>query len=258
MRLDVFLFRCGLCRSRTEAADRIRAGDVSCLGKVICKPSFEIDDSTPVEQIILSDKKNLYVSRGGLKLAHALHVFGVPVTGRRGLDIGASTGGFTDCLLRMGALQVCAVDSGSGQLADALRTDARVCCMERCNARYLKADDLPFTPDFVVMDVSFISQTLIFPALSGILPSGADLITLIKPQFELQRSLLGKGGIVRSEQARRQATERVLKAARACGFYNIALTDSPITGGDGNHEYLAHFIRQEETAPHEDHCPDLQ
>lgn len=182
-----------------------------------------------------------FVSRGGLKLAFALDSFHIKVEGRKALDIGASTGGFTDCLLQRGATRVIAVDSGENQMAKGLREDPRVICIEKYNARYMKTEDLAFSPEIVVMDVSFISQTLIFPSLSDVIADGVVLISLIKPQFEVGKSAIGKKGIVKNAKDRGSAIERVIACGSASGLGCFALTRSPITGGDGNIEFLAAF-----------------
>ena len=199
-------------------------------------------NKTKENDINIKESENTkYVGRGGLKLEKALDVFSVDVTGVCAIDVGASTGGFTDCLLQNGAAKVYAVDSGEGQLAPKLLNDARVVNMEKYNARNLVSTDFPTAPDLAVMDVSFISQTLILPALSGILKENGVLISLIKPQFEAGRQAIGKNGIVKSEEDRRAAMERVIDAAAACGLACFGLDVSPILGGDGNTEYIAAF-----------------
>ncbi|MBO7761925.1 MAG: TlyA family RNA methyltransferase, partial [Clostridia bacterium] len=187
-----------------------------------------------------------YVSRGGLKLEAALKAFSLSPRGAVALDVGASSGGFTDCLLQNGATLVYAVDSGTGQLAMELLEDARVVSMEGYNARYMQPSDFPQTPTFAVMDVSFISQTLILPALASVLPPKSQIVTLIKPQFEVGRAHVGRGGIVRDEKARQAAIARVTDAAGLLGLDFRAVITSPIRGGDGNVEYLAHFEKKGE------------
>lgn len=240
MRLDVFLAERGLAPSRSRARMMIEAGDVLVNGTPVVRPSFLVEGE---EEICVTDSLR-YVGRGGLKLEAALNAFLVSCEGRVALDIGASSGGFTDCLLQHGAAYVFAVDSGSGQLAPRLLADARVESRESCNARYLKQTDFSPIPTLAVMDVSFISQTLIHPALSDILPVGGELITLIKPQFEAGRSAVGRGGIVKREQDRRAAIERVIASAEACGFCSRGVITSPIQGGDGNIEFLAYFVKK--------------
>ena len=241
MRLDVYLSDSGECASRTEAKSFISGGCVTVNGATVTKPAYPVSDS----DIISVDKSGKkYVSRGGLKLEHALDTFGVSPEGKHALDVGASSGGFTDCLLQRGARAVVAVDSGSGQLIESLRRDSRVMSIENYNARFMHADDLPFIPDLAVMDVSFISATYIIPAVYAVLADDGDFICLIKPQFEVGKSGLGKGGIVRDVRLREAALKKVTDFAVACGFSVVATTTSPITGGDGNTEYLAHFKKR--------------
>ena len=238
MRLDAFLADIALCDSRTDAKKFILAGDVTVNGSVIKKPAYEIvgDEDIKVDK---SSKK--YVGRGGFKLEAALSFFDVKVDSKLAIDIGASSGGFTDCLLQNGATHVIAVDSGSGQLVDALRRDARVTVVENYNARYMSPKDFKYIPNLAVMDVSFISATLIMPSLKNCLADGADFICLIKPQFEVGKSRLGKGGIVKNTAIRQSAVNKVVDFAIAVGFELLAVRESPIIGGDGNIEYLAHF-----------------
>jgi 23S rRNA (cytidine1920-2'-O)/16S rRNA (cytidine1409-2'-O)-methyltransferase len=238
MRLDLYLYENGFCVSRTEAKNFIQQGAVKVNGESITKPAFDVSGSEVVE-IDKSSKR--YVSRGGLKLEAALEAFSASPTGKLCIDIGASSGGFTDCLLQNGAERVIALDSGIAQLADSLRYDGRVVCVEKYNARYLKREDLKFIPNFAVMDVSFISATLIIPAIYTCLDSGSDFICLIKPQFEVGRAYLGKGGIVKDKKARELALKNVVDFARAVGFDFCGSILSPIEGGDGNIEFLAHF-----------------
>lgn len=245
MRVDVYLTKYGHAASRTRAQQLIAGGFVELDGRIVRRPSDEIDEVLPHTVTVNEDMP--YVGRGGCKLEGALDAFGLDVSGAWALDIGASTGGFTDCLLRRGAVRVYAIDSGEGQLAASLRTDARVVNMEKCNARYLEADALG--PEFcahggadiVVMDVSFISQTYILPVLPPLLRQSGSAVTLIKPQFEVGRSGVGKGGIVKEPARRREAVCRVLESAAAVGLLAKGLIRSPIEGGDGNVEYLALF-----------------
>ncbi len=238
MRLDVYLADRGLASSRTEAKTFILEGAVAVCGKVVKKPSFEFEEGAIVT-VDRSAKK--YVSRGGLKLEGALDAFSVEVGGKRALDIGASSGGFTDCLLQNGAAHVIAVDSGYGQIAPTLRSDPRVTVIENFNARYMNPGDLEYVPELAVMDVSFISARLILPAVHTCLAVGGDFICLIKPQFEVGRQGIGKGGIVKDERLRKQAVEDVKCFAESLGFITVNIIKSPIMGGDGNIEFLAHF-----------------
>lgn len=239
MRLDVFLAKKGFARSRTEAKQLIESGAVTAQGRVLNKPSLVVDGLE--EKIVLERLVKPYVSRGGTKLEGALAAFGISVDGVLAIDVGASSGGFTDCLLRNGAARVIALDSGKDQLAEQLRRDSRVHCIEGYNARYLSAQDLPYVPNFAVMDVSFISATYIIPALYRALASGSHFICLIKPQFEVGRAAIGKGGIVKDAKAREGALSSVVAFAEQIGFSCRGVILSPILGGDGNVEYLAHF-----------------
>ncbi len=241
MRLDLLLTEKGLAKSRSKAQAAISEGRVSVDGVKITKPSFDVSGSEAIE--VIDD--NRFVSRAGDKLAKALEVFKINVSGLTALDIGASTGGFTDCLLQNGASRVYALDVGSGQLDEKLRNDERVVTIENFNARYAKKDDFADEIDIICMDVSFISQTLIYPACAEILKSGKQMITLIKPQFEAGKSQIGKGGIVKDKNGKilSQILEKIDFSAKAYGFKRINFTESPIQGGDGNYEYLAHFTK---------------
>ncbi len=242
MSLDLYLTENGLAPTRSRAKLLIDGGSVFVNGISIEKAAYDIKegDTVTVENALR------YVSRGGLKLEAALREFSISPAGLVVLDVGASSGGFTDCLLQNGARFVYAVDAGSGQLAASLRGDPRVDCRENYNARYMKASDFSTPPMLAVMDVSFISQTLILPALAAVLPIGARLISLVKPQFEVGRAFVGRGGLVRDEKARKSAIARVKEAGVACGFRFIGVMTSPITGGDGNIEYLVCFEKSEE------------
>lgn len=227
--------------SRTEAKNLILDGAVTVSGRVVKKPSFDIVGSEDIE-VDKSEKR--FASRGGVKLEAALDGFGVSPLGRYCLDVGASSGGFTDCLLQRGAAHVIAVDSGYGQLVSSLRCDRRVTVIENYNARYMQQQDFEYVPDLAVMDVSFISATYIIPALSRVLSYGGDFVCLIKPQFEVGRQNLGKGGVVKSEKHRKEAVKRVTECAEGFGFTLLGVIESPIRGGDGNIEYLAHFRKE--------------
>lgn len=239
MRLDLFLFESGKTQSRSKAQSAINAGEVTVDGKVIKKCSFDVRG----DEDIRIENTAQFVSRAGEKLSHALKIFGVGAEGLTALDIGASTGGFTDCLLQNGAKRVFALDVGFDQLDARIRNDERVTVIENFNARNAKRSDFDSKIDIIVMDVSFISQTLIYPACADILDSGCDMITLIKPQFEAGRQNIGKGGIVhdRDGSVIAEIMKKLSSAAAENGFELIAKADSPILGGDGNKEYLAHF-----------------
>ncbi|MBQ8858243.1 MAG: TlyA family RNA methyltransferase [Clostridia bacterium] len=242
MRLDLYLTENGLASTRSRAKLLIDGGSVFVNGISAEKAAYDVKDGDAVTV----ENALRYVSRGGLKLEAALQRFSVSPAGVVALDVGASSGGFTDCLLQNGARFVYAVDSGSGQLAATLRGDPRVDCRENYNARYMQASDFPTPPTLAVMDVSFISQTLILPALAAVLPTGSRLISLVKPQFEVGRALVGRGGLVRDEKARQAAIARVKEAGIACGFRFVGVMTSPITGGDGNIEYLICFEKSDE------------
>ena len=239
MRLDLYLYENGLAHSRSFAKSLILNGKVFVSGKTVTKPSFEVLEDMEVTVVT----EEIYVSRGAYKLEGAVRVFKIELLGRSCIDVGASSGGFTDYLLKNGARRVIAVDSGSGQLAESLRQNGCVTVFENYNARYMKREDFEYVPDLAVMDVSFISATYIIPALYEVLESGSDFICLIKPQFEVGRENVGKGGIVKDEKIRLSAVKKVTEFAKSVGFTCIATIKSPISGGDGNIEYLAHFIK---------------
>ena len=240
MRIDVYLSNESIVSSRTEAKRLIDEGAVFVNGVLVKKASFDVDGS---EEISVDKSVKEFVSRGGLKLKGAIMKFGINVNDRLCLDVGASSGGFTDCLLQNGAKHVIAVDSGSGQLAESIRRDDRVTVFERYNARYMKSEDFQYSPDLAVMDVSFISATYIIPAVFDVLTDGGEFICLIKPQFEVGRSGVGKGGIVKDSKTRDSAVKKVADFARDVGFEVKEIIQSPIKGGDGNIEFLAHFVK---------------
>ena len=241
MRADLYLVEYGYVKSRTAARKYIEQEHAVIDGEVIKKPSQEIDEQAEHTVEILERER--YASRGGQKLEGALQAFGIDVRGLRAADIGASTGGFTECLLQSGAAHVYAIDSGRDQLDPDLMLDERVTNMESVNARNLTPDEIGGCVDVVVMDVSFISQTLILPAVARLLKDGGVYVGLIKPQFEAGRAALNKSGIVKSAKDRRVAVERVLESADALGLCLCGLIESPIQGGDGNVEYLAYYIK---------------
>ena len=239
MRADLYLCDYGFVESRTKAGRLISEGKIKIDGKIVKKPSEDITGAEHSVEILEEDK---YVGRGGLKLEGALDAFGIDVAGKSCIDVGASTGGFTDCLLQRGARSVCAVDSGRGQLHDKLLCDERVTSVEGFNARGLTPDEFGHF-DIAVTDVSFISQTLLHGAISSVLNDGGQFISLIKPQFEAGKSALGKNGIVKKPQDRINAVNRVIESAALSGLAVSGLIRSPIIGGDGNREYLALFIK---------------
>lgn len=235
-RLDQLIAVKGLCASREQARRLILSGDVTVDGAVINKPSTKVEDSAVIEVL----NKPRYVSRGGLKLEGALEAFPVSPQGKVCLDIGASTGGFTDCLLQNGAIRVHAVDVGIGQLVDSLRQDPRVVVKEHFNARYMTPEDLGEKVELIVSDVSFISLTRILPAAYSCLAEGGDMLVLVKPQFELQPEDIGPGGIVRDPALHRRAVERIRDfVTNELHRQWMGVADSPIKGMDGNREFLA-------------------
>ncbi len=236
MRLDLEMARRGLAVSREGAQRLIMAGRVRVNSRPALKPDLKVDERTA---IALVGGGQEYASRGGIKLAAALDHFAIDPAGCRALDVGASTGGFTDVLLRRGATSVIALDVGYGQLAERLRRDARVTVLDRTNIRHTKPDDLPSVPDFVVIDVSFISLRTVLPAVLKVCASATRIIALIKPQFEVGKGEVGKGGIVRDDTQRRQAVDEVLEFAAGLGLEVIGSMESPIRGAAGNREFLA-------------------
>ena len=238
MRADVYLAEKGYAKSRQKAKNLIEQGFVYANGKPVLKASQVLTD----ENVEIIGDMLPYVSRGGLKLEGALKNFHINVEGAVCIDVGASTGGFTDCLLQNGAKKVYAVDCGHDQLDFALASDDRVVSIEGFNARELSENVIPEKVNVATMDVSFISQTLIHSALSSILSDNAVFITLIKPQFEAGRQNIGKNGIVKSEKARKDSVQRVIDSCDSLGFELKGVIESPIKGGDGNTEYIACFV----------------
>ena len=234
-RLDILLVERGLQESRQKAQATIMSGLVFVNGQRADKPGTPVAAEAAVE---VRGSALRYVSRGGLKLEKAMAVWPIDLAGRICMDIGASTGGFTDCMLQNGAAKVYAVDVGYGQLAWKLRSDSRVVCLERTNARYLTHEQVPEEPDFSSVDVSFISLGLILPAVAGVLREGGQAVSLIKPQFEAGREKVGKNGVVRDPAVHRGVLERFLVHARDSGFAVRALSFSPVRGPEGNIEYL--------------------
>lgn len=235
LRLDKLLVERGLCDSRTRAQALILAGEVVVGDHAVTKPGTAVRTDA---QLRIKGDPNPFVSRGGLKLHGALAHFEVDPEGAVCLDVGASTGGFTDCLLQAGATRVYALDVGYGQLAWKLVRDARVVVMDRQNIRELKPEQLPEPIDLAVADCSFISLTKVLPHLPPVLRPGAQLVVLVKPQFEVGREAVGKGGIVRDDAAREAALAEVEAAAAGLGFEVRGRVESPITGREGNREWL--------------------
>ncbi len=241
-RLDALLVERGLAESRARAQALVLAGLVWSGEKRLDKPGLGLAADTPLE---LRGREHPWVSRGGIKLAHALDHFAIAADNAVALDIGASTGGFTDVLLARGARRVYAVDVGHGQLAWKLRQDPRVVVLERRNARHLTRDDIPEPPDLIVCDASFISLTIVLPAALALAAPEARLVALIKPQFEVGKGRVGKGGVVRDPTLHREVCERIAAWLSAQpGWEVVGLTDSPIRGPEGNVEFLIHARRR--------------
>jgi 23S rRNA (cytidine1920-2'-O)/16S rRNA (cytidine1409-2'-O)-methyltransferase len=238
LRLDQLLVQRGLAASRDRAGALILSGVVLVNGRSVQKAGAQVADDAEVS---LQQPDHPYVGRGGVKLAHALDTFAIAVEGRRALDIGASTGGFTDVLLRRGAAGVVALDVGHGQLDWGLRNDPRVAVIEQANARRLELSDLPGPVDIVTIDVSFISLRHIFPRVPAVLLPGADVIALVKPQFEAGRSEVGKKGVVRDPAVQERVVEEATASAAEVGLVRIAMAESPITGDTGNREFFLHL-----------------
>ena len=238
-RLDVLLVNKGFFSSRERAKTAIMAGDVYVNGGISDKAGTKIDEEA---EITVKNDQCPYVGRGGYKLAKAIGTFGLDLAAKTAMDIGASTGGFTDCMLQNGASKVYSVDVGYGQLDWKLRNDPRVVNMEKVNVRYLEPDTIPDRMDFVSIDVSFISLKLIFPVVRELLKKGGELVCLIKPQFEAGREQVGKKGIVRDRDVHRQVIENVIIYAASNGLKPEELTFSPMTGAKGNIEYLLRAV----------------
>ncbi len=242
IRLDKLLLERGAVPSRERAQALILAGKILVNGQKVEKSGASVNADAEI-RLLGEDLK--YVSRGGLKLEHALNHWKINVTGKACLDVGASTGGFTDCLLQHGATRVIAVDTGHGQIAFQFRNDPRVRLLEKTNARYLAAEQVGQIADLIVMDVSFISATLVLPAViaaafpqEALARSGRELVILVKPQFEAGRKQVGKGGIVRDPEIQQQAVDRVRNTVKSLGAVSTDVVESPILGAEGNREFL--------------------
>ena len=237
VRLDQLVVDRGLAPSRERARALLLAAQVTVDGEVVTKAGTQVDEDADVA---LAAPDHPYVGRGGLKLAHALDTFGIEVKGREALDIGASTGGFTDVLLQRGAARIVALDVGHGQIDWKLRHDPRVVVIEHFNARHLSLADLPGPADVVTIDVSFISLRQILPVVPPLLRPGADIVALVKPQFEAGRSEVRKG-VIRDVSVHERVMQEVVDSAAAVGLTPVASTPSPITGQKGNVEFFIHF-----------------
>lgn len=243
MRADVYLFTYEYTKSRQSARVLIDGGKILIDGVKVAKPSQEIDEN--IEHMIEIIDRPQFVSRGGEKLEAALQCFGIDVAGLDCIDVGASTGGFTDCLLQRGAASVYAVDSGHSQLDIKLSNDPRVISIEKFNAKRMQADDFPHQFDLAVMDVSFISQTMIHPSVSQVLKNDGAFVALIKPQFECGRSALNSKGVVKNSAYHHIAVVKVIESALLNGFSCLNIMRSPIEGGSGNIEFLAYFMKSD-------------
>ena len=243
MRLDLFLFTGNYVKSRQKAKVLIEGGNVTIENKIITKPSYDIDENSVPNIQIIDDCK--YVSRGGLKLEKVIEASNMKIDGKICIDIGASTGGFTDCLLQYGAKKVYAIDSGTNQLDHSLKINDKVVSIEGFNAKGLSIDLIGEPADIITIDVSFISQTLIMPGAFQLLCDKGVYISLIKPQFEAGRDKIGKGGIVKNSKDRLFAVNKVLECAEALGYKCNFFIKSPIKGGDGNIEYLSVFEKSD-------------
>ena len=243
LRLDKRVVDQGLAASRTRAQQRISTGQIAVDGSVVTRAGLMVDAQQLIQEVT---EDNPYVSRGGLKLAAALDAWKIDVAGRTCLDIGISTGGFSDCLLQRGATSVVGVDSGHGQLAEKLRSDPRLLLLEHTNARHLTANMLPPNVGFLTVDVSFIAASLILPAViaaafaTKAVDSFHEAVILVKPQFEAGKEFVGKGGIVHSSAAHQRAIDRVRQTLTAHRALQSRVMDSPIPGGDGNREFLVY------------------
>ena len=237
VRIDLLLVEKGFAESREKAQAMVMAGEVLADGQKVAKAGQRVAAGA---EIRLLGERPKYVSRGGLKLAAALREFSIDVRGKVCADIGSSTGGFTDCLLQHGAQKVYAVDVGTAQLHWNLRRDERVIVRENVNARYLSREIVPEPADFACCDVSFISVALIVPALTPLLKPNGELVVLVKPQFEVGKGEVGKGGIVRDPAKHRAAVEKIRTAIEKVGFRNVQEIESPILGAEGNKEFLLH------------------
>ena len=244
MRVDQYLVAFGYAESRQKASLYIKNGSVIIDHKRVLKPAEEINEKDDHKVEITLTEEYCYVSRGALKLKAAIEKFNIDVNRSVCVDIGASTGGFTDYLLQRGALKVYAFDSGKGQLHPKLAGDPRVISKEGFNARFITPEDVSEPADIVVMDVSFISQTLILPSIISLIRDSGIFVSLVKPQFEAGKGALGKNGIVKKAEDKLVAIERVAKSAIEVGLRPIGIITSPISGGDGNEEFLIYFRKE--------------
>jgi len=243
-RLDILLVERGLVVSREKAKAIIMSGNVFVNEQKVDKAGESFSDDVNIE---VRGNDNAYVSRGGLKLEKALDFFGADVEGKTAIDVGASTGGFSDCLLRRGVKKLYSVDVGYGQLAWAIRNDPRVVCMERTNIRYVTHEQIPDIIELAVIDVSFISLKLVLPAVRGLMGDSGKVYCLIKPQFEAGKDKVGKKGVVRDPAVHEEVIENFISNANDAGFKVCGVTFSPITGPEGNIEFLGHLSCESES-----------
>ena len=242
-RLDILLVEKGICESREKAKTNIMAGLIFVDGQRVDKAGEKV---TVDADIVFKGEKLKYVSRGGLKLEKAMKTFGIDLTDKVCMDIGASTGGFTDCMLQNNASKVFAVDVGYGQFAWKLRTDERVVCMEKTNIRYVTPEDIGVALDFASIDVSFISLRTIMPAVKALLGDKGEVVALIKPQFEAGRDKVGKKGVVRDKEVHLEVIDRIINFLIENELNVLGLSYSPIKGPEGNREYLVYFTKDKE------------
>ncbi len=243
-RLDILVVNAGLAPSREKAKAYIMSGDIFVDGQREDKPGSTFPETAKIE---FHGKQLKYVSRGGLKLEKAMEAFQIDLSGQICMDIGASTGGFTDCMLQNGAAKVYAIDVGYGQFAWKLRQDERVVCLEKTNFRYCTREQIPDPVDFASVDVSFISLDKILPAAYPLLTEEGRMVTLIKPQFEAGKDKVGKKGVVRDKKVHLEVIEKVLDVAGTLGFTVLNLEYSPVKGPEGNIEYLMYITKKEES-----------
>lgn len=254
IRLDVYLTDNGLAPSREKAKAYIMSGIVYVNNQKIDKAGALVSDEDSVE---IRGKKMPYVSRGGLKLEKAMNSFGIELSGKICMDAGASTGGFTDCMLKNGAIRVYSVDVGYGQLAWELRTDERVVNLERTNVRYLTEEQVPEKVNFISADLSFISLKLVLPVLKSFLTEDGQIVCLIKPQFEAGREKVGKKGVVRDKSVHEEVIQSIYDFAQSIGLFAHGLDFSPVRGPEGNIEYLILLSADEENLVSDDIIPEL-
>lgn len=248
-RLDIILYEKGLFPTREKAKGAIMAGIVFVNNEKMDKPGTKYTRDCIIS---IKENPNPYVSRGGLKLHKAMEEFGLRLEGKTALDIGASTGGFTDCMLKHGAVKVHAIDVGYGQLAWELRNDPRVVTMERTNIRYVKPSDIGMEADFASIDVSFISLKKVLPVATNLINNKGEIVCLIKPQFEAGRDKVGKHGVVRDPDIHEEVIQSILRLARELGLSVRGLSYSPIKGPEGNIEYLIHLSKEGDSTALED------